>query len=209
MTSGGLLVFIPACFALNMAFGPNNLLSLTVGLQDGVRTAVTASSGRLVAFAIMIALTAFGVGAVLAASEFAFTVLKWLGAAYLVWLGVKILRGSASIEAPVETGRRRPLKALALQEFWTAIGNPKAILIFTAFLPQFVEPGAYWLSFSIIGAIFLALEVVAVLLYAVLGSHLNRLSRNRSVFAWLNRLSGMTMIGFGFGVALLLTRRPA
>ena len=202
-----LLLFVPACFALNMAFGPNNLLSLTYGLQDGVRTAVMASAGRLVAFAVMIALTALGVGAVLAASEAAFTILKWAGAAYLIWLGIKILRGGAVIETPLTSGSRRPLKALALQEFWTAIGNPKAILIFTAFLPQFIEPGAYWLSFAVVGAVFLALEVIAVFFYAVLGHRLNRLSRNRNVFGWLNRLSGTTMIGFG--VALLLTRRPA
>jgi len=200
------LLFIPACFALNMAFGPNNLLSLTYGLQQGIRTAVMASSGRLVAFALMIALTALGVGAVLAASEMAFTILKYAGAAYLIWLGIKILRGRASLDAPADSGRR-PLKALALQEFWTAIGNPKAILIFTAFLPQFVEPGAYWQSFAIVGLIFLGLEVIAVFLYAVLGHRLNRLSRNRTLFGWLNRISGATMIGFG--VTLLFMRKSA
>ncbi|SCY17439.1 LysE family translocator [Microvirga guangxiensis] len=207
MTLSAFLLFIPACFALNMAFGPNNLLSLTYGLQDGIRTAVMASSGRLVAFAFMITLTALGVGAVLAASEMAFTILKWVGAAYLIWLGIKILRGSAAVDAPTAASARRPLKALALQEFWTAIGNPKAILIFTAFLPQFIEPGAYWLSFAIVGTAFIALEVVAVFFYALLGHRLNRLSRNGKVFGWMNRLSGITMIGFG--VALLLTRRPA
>ncbi len=207
MTLGALLLFVPACFALNMAFGPNNLLSLTYGLQEGVRTAVMASSGRLAAFAAMIVLTALGVGAVLAASEAAFVVLKFAGAAYLIWLGIRILRGGVAIDAPEAAGRRRSLKVLVLQEFWTAIGNPKAILIFTAFLPQFVEPGAYWLSFAVLGAVFLALEVVAVFLYSVLGHRLNRLSRNGNVFGWLNRLSGATMIGFG--VALLFTRKAA
>jgi len=200
-----LLLFIPACFALNMAFGPNNLLSLTDGLQEGVRTAVMASSGRLVAFALMIALTALGVGAVLAASAVAFTILKWAGAAYLIWIGIKILKGSASVGAPVASGERRSLKTLALQEFWTAIGNPKAILIFTAFLPQFIEPGSYWLSFAIVGVIFLVLEIIAVFLYSLLGHRLNRLSRNGNVFGWMNRLSGTTMIGFG--IALLFTRK--
>jgi threonine/homoserine/homoserine lactone efflux protein len=207
VTWRALLLFLPACFALNMAFGPNNLLSLTYGLQNGVRTAVMASSGRIVAFAFMIALTALGVGAVLAASGMAFTILKWVGAAYLVWLGIRILKGSAAIDAPVASGSQRPLKILVLQEFWTAIGNPKAILIFTAFLPQFVEPGAYWLSFAILGLIFLGLEVIAVFLYAVLGHRLNRLSRDRNVFAWFNRLSGATMIGFG--AALLFARHNA
>ncbi|MET0531274.1 MAG: LysE family translocator [Microvirga sp.] len=207
MTWSTLLLFVPACFALNLAFGPNNLLSLTYGLQDGVRTAVLASSGRLVAFAVMIALTALGVGAVLAASEMAFTVLKWAGAAYLVFLGLKILRSGGAAAPTAEAASRRLLKALVLQEFWTAIGNPKAILIFTAFFPQFIEPGSYWLSFATMGAVFLVLEVVAVFFYAQLGQHLTRLSRNRPVFGWLNRISGGTMIGFG--IALLLTRRPA
>jgi homoserine/homoserine lactone efflux protein len=202
-----LVLFIPACFALNLAFGPNNLLSLTYGLQEGMRSAVLASSGRLLAFALMILLTALGVGAVLAASEMAFSVLKWAGAAYLVWLGVKILRAGGAVEALHATALRRPLKALALQEFWTAIGNPKAILIFTAFFPQFIEPGSYGASFAVMGLAFLALEIVAVVFYALLGHRLSRLSRNRNVFGWLNRLSGATMIGFG--LALLLTRRPA
>jgi len=207
VTPGALLLFVPACFALNMAFGPNNLLSLTYGLQEGVRTAVMASSGRLAAFAIMIILTALGVGAVLAASEAAFVALKFAGAAYLIWLGIRILRGGVAIGAPEAGGGRRSLKVLVQQEFWTAIGNPKAILIFTAFLLQFVEPGAYWLSFAVLGAVFLVLEVVAVFLYSVLSHRLNRLSRNGNVFGWLNRLSGATMIGFG--VALLFTRKAA
>jgi threonine/homoserine/homoserine lactone efflux protein len=207
MAWGTLLLFIPACFALNLAFGPNNLLSLTYGLQNGVRIAVLASAGRLFAFAVMIALTALGVGAVLAASEMAFTILKGAGAAYLVWLGLKILMATGKLAAPAEPAIRRPLKVLVLQEFWTAIGNPKAILIFTAFFPQFIESGAYGTSFALIGLIFLALELVAVLFYAMLGHRLSALSRNKHVFSWLNRFSGATMIGFG--VALLLTRRPA
>jgi threonine/homoserine/homoserine lactone efflux protein len=176
-------------------------------LQQGVRTAVLASGGRLIAFALMIGLTALGVGAVLAASEMAFTILKGAGAAYLVWLGVKILRTSGAAAAPVQTAPKHSLRALGLQEFWTAIGNPKAILIFTAFLPQFIEPHSYWTSFALTGFIFLVLEVFAVLFYALLGHRLSALSRNKHVFGWLNRFSGATMIGFG--VALLFTRRPA
>jgi threonine/homoserine/homoserine lactone efflux protein len=206
MSWSTLLLFVPACFALNLAFGPNNLLSLTYGLQRGVRTAILASGGRLIAFALMIGLTALGVGVVLAASEMAFTILKWAGAAYLVWLGVKILRTSGSVSAKAGLEPHRSLRALSLQEFWTAIGNPKAILIFTAFLPQFIDPQSYWASFALTGLIFLVLEVFAVLFYAVLGHRLSALSRNRHVFGWLNRFSGATMIGFG--VALLFTRRP-
>lgn len=79
-----LLLFVPACFALNMAFGPNNLLSLTIGARYGLRAALLAAAGRLFAFTMMIAVAALGMGALLLASGIAFTVVKFLGAAYLV-----------------------------------------------------------------------------------------------------------------------------
>ncbi|WP_112661893.1 LysE family translocator [Microvirga flavescens] len=202
------LLFAPACFAINLAFGPNNLLSVTYGMRYGVRSAALAALGRLVAFALMILLTAVGLGAVLAASEVAFTVVKWVGAAYLVWLGIKILRTARTggIEAK-EASSPQPLSVLVAQEFWTAIGNPKAILVFTAFFPQFLDLNAYGASFLVMGATFLLLEVVAVVLYALLGRRLGALARTGPVLTWFNRLSGSIMIAFG--IALAFTRRPA
>ncbi|MGO4572047.1 LysE family translocator [Microvirga sp. 2TAF3] len=202
------LLFAPACFAINLAFGPNNLLSLTYGMQSGVRIAAFAAAGRLIAFALMIVLAAIGLGAVLAASELAFTVVKWIGAAYLVWLGIRILRATKveAVEAK-EASPRRPLPALVVQEFWTAIGNPKAILVFTAFFPQFLDLDAYGASFAVMGVTFLALEIVAVILYALLGQRLGSLARTGRTLAWFNRLSGSMMIAFG--IALAFARRPA
>ncbi|NIX75452.1 LysE family translocator [Microvirga terricola] len=202
------LLFAPACFAINLAFGPNNLLSLTYGMRSGVRIATVAALGRLVAFALMILLTAIGLGAVLAASELAFTVVKWVGAAYLVWLGFKILRSAkaGAIETK-ETSPQRSLSALMAQEFWTAIGNPKAILVFTAFFPQFLDLNAYGASFAVMGVTFLGLEVIAVIFYAVIGWRLGALARTGAVLTWFNRISGSMMIAFG--IALAFTRRPA
>lgn len=202
------LLFAPACFAINLAFGPNNLLSLTYGMRSGVRIATVAALGRLVAFALMIFLTAVGLGAVLAASEVAFTVVKWVGAAYLVWLGLKILRAAKTglIEEKAEVPTQ-PLPALMAQEFWTAIGNPKAILVFTAFFPQFLDLNAYGASFAVMGVTFLSLEVIAVVFYALIGWRLGTLARTGSVLTWFNRVSGSMMIAFG--IALAFTRRPA
>ena len=81
MTLSSYLLFLPACFALNMAFGPNNLLSVGNGARHGVGIAVRASTGRLAAFALMIAVAGVGLGALLMASEVAFGLLKWIGAA--------------------------------------------------------------------------------------------------------------------------------
>ncbi|HZG21997.1 MAG TPA: LysE family translocator [Herbaspirillum sp.] len=203
-----LLLFVPACFALNMAFGPNNLLSITIGAHHGVRLALLAAVGRLAAFAIMIAVAAVGMGALLMASQIGFTISKLLGAAYLVWLGVKLLLSPASLPADglaAEQGRG-DLRSFLRREFLVAIGNPKAILVFTAFFPQFVVPGNYWGSFLTLGAIFLALEVVAIAAYAYAGSRLSGVIRNARGLRWMNRISGSTMIFFG--ALLALAKRP-
>ncbi|MCO7189631.1 MULTISPECIES: LysE family translocator [unclassified Pseudoalteromonas] len=137
MTLWQLLFFIPACFALNMAPGPNNLLSMNNARCYGFRTAVIAGGGRIAAFAIMIALVASGLAVVLYASETLFFTIKVAGAAYLLWLAVALWRSEVSPLA--EVSREKSRFGLARQEFLLAAGNPKAILIFTAFLPQFVD----------------------------------------------------------------------
>ncbi|MDQ0036287.1 threonine/homoserine/homoserine lactone efflux protein [Variovorax boronicumulans] len=203
------LLFLPACFAINMAFGPNNLLSVTNGARHGVSPAVIAASGRLVAFALMIAVAGLGMGAVLVASELAFDVIKYIGAAYLVWIGIRLLRAPTPTADVQSQGTAAPpsLRALARQEFTVAAGNPKAILVFTAFFPQFVVPGAYASSYVLLGATFLVFELVAIALYALLGARMRRLANGSRAMRWFNKVSGSMMVGFG--LILALTRRPA
>ncbi len=204
-----LLVFIPACFALNLAFGPNNLLSVTVGVQHGARPAVLAGFGRLIAFVPMIAISAAGLGVILATSAMAFSVVKYAGAAYLIWLGIRILRSTpqSGQSAAGTAGANFKLSELLRREFLVAAGNPKAIVIFTAFFPQFIGgPETYWESFLVLGSVFLALELLAIALYASVGSVLRR-SAKASVLTWFSRASGVGMIIFG-GL-LAFARRPA
>ena len=200
-----LLLFIPACFALNMAFGPNNLLSLTVGARQGMRDAVLSGFVRLVAFAGMIAIAGFGMGAILMASAALFTAVKFAGAAYLFWIGIRlILSREAPQSGPVEI---KPLRDLLRQEFLVAAGNPKAILIFTAFFPQFVQPSAYWQSFVLLGGIFLVLETAAIAIYAFLGARLKGVVRSSRAMRRINQVSGSVMMGFG--LLLAFARQPA
>jgi threonine/homoserine/homoserine lactone efflux protein len=204
-------LFLPACFAINMAFGPNNVLSLSNGAREGVRLSVAASTGRLVAFASMIAIAGFGLGAVLMASQALFTALKLGGAAYLVWIGIKLLRADPAALARIgdDPGRGADgkFRRLAKQEFLVAAGNPKAILVFTAFFPQFVDPQAYAASFALLGATFLVLELVAIAVYAALGARLGTMTGGAHRLRWFNRVSGSLMIGFG--LLLAFVRRPA
>lgn len=155
---------------------------------------------------MMIFVAALGMGALLMASEIAFTAVKFLGAAYLVWLGIKILRSDAELPAENPVLGRYGVRGFIRQEFLVAIGNPKAILIFTAFFPQFEDATNYWGSFMILGAIFLALEMLAIALYAYAGTRLSGLVRNARGLRWINRVSGSTMIAFG--ALLAAARRP-
>lgn len=211
MTLSAYLLFLPACFAINMAFGPNNLLSVTNGARHGVSPAVIAASGRLVAFAIMIAIAGLGMGAVLVASELAFDVIKYIGAAYLVWIGIRLLRApapTAKVQQARDAASAPPsMRALVRQEFTVAAGNPKAILVFTAFFPQFVVPGAYASSYVLLGLTFLVFELVAIALYALLGARMRRLANGSRAMRWFNRVSGSMMVGFG--LILAFTRRPS
>ena len=88
-----------------------------------------------------------------------------------------------------------------------AVGNPKAILVFTAFFPQFVVPGAYASSYVLLGVTFLVFELVAIALYALLGARMRRLANGSRAMRWFNRVSGSMMVGFG--LILAFTRRPA
>jgi threonine/homoserine/homoserine lactone efflux protein len=201
------LIYAPACFAINMAFGPNNLLSLTNAARSGVVPAILAAAGRIVSFAIMIAIAGIGLGAILAASEMVFTIVKWAGAAYLVWIGINLIRGGAPLLRDDPATPRLSLHRLTLQELWVAAGNPKAILVFTAFFPQFVDPQAYALSFAILGLTFLVFETFAIVVYSFIGAKLGRYIRDGRTLKWFNRTSGAMMIGFG--LALMFARRPA
>lgn len=169
-----LSLFLPACFALNMAPGPNNLLSVSNATRYGFRRACGAGIGRILAFAAMIALAGAGLSVVLQTSQWLFHAIKIVGAAYLLYLAWQLWRASPETEQHVN-GATVGFLALARQEFLVAAGNPKAILLFTAFLPQFVDPARPMpAQFAVLGGLFLLLEWVAIGAYAWMGLHMRR-----------------------------------
>ncbi|WP_440055998.1 LysE family translocator [Pseudoalteromonas sp. T1lg65] len=168
-----LLWFIPACFALNMAPGPNNLLAMNNARCYGFQSALIAGFGRIAAFCFMIMLAASGLAVVLYASEILFFIIKFLGAMYLLWIAFSLWRSEVNLVSEIDHSRNR--FGLAKQEFALAAGNPKAILIFTAFLPQFIDATASVNEqFFFLGVTFLVLEMLAISLYAIFGRYLNQ-----------------------------------
>jgi len=161
------LLYTAAAAGLSLTPGPNGLLALTHGALYGVRRTLFTIAGGALGFSAVIALSLFGIGALLAASAELLTVLKWVGGAYLVWLGIQVWRSpplgvSAGIPRAVITrvaGFRQGLLA--------AITNPKGILFFVAFLPQFLVNDAPLAGqFLVMAATFVGIEIITEFLIA-------------------------------------------
>jgi threonine/homoserine/homoserine lactone efflux protein len=206
MTTATLLLFIPACFALNLAPGPNNLLSISNATRHGVRAACVGGLGRLAAFVGMIGLASVGLAVVLHTSAWLFGLIKLAGAAYLFYLAFQLWRAPVGATAPGEPAAAATHWRLAQQEFWVAVGNPKAILIFTAFLPQFVDPALPAATqLATLGLLFLLMEALAIVAYAVMGLHLRRWLAEARGQRLFNR--GCAALLAGAGLGLLASRR--
>jgi len=207
MELSALLLFLPACFALNMAPVPNNLLSLNNATRHGFGPAVVAGGGRLLAFVGMMALAAVGLAAILQTSELLFHVIRIAGAGYLFYLAIQLWRARPTPKQSALPTRDSVLR-LARAEFFLAAGNPKAIVIFTAFLPQFVDtslPVAP--QFAVVGLMFLALEWIAIAAYAGMGACLGKWLARPVTQRIFNRCCA-ALLGAA-GVGLLLSRRAA
>ncbi|MEU5838057.1 LysE family translocator [Streptomyces diacarni] len=203
-------LFLPAAFLLAMIPGANQLLGLRNAALAGARYALAGVAGRFAAFALLVTMVVSGLGTALARSALAFEIVRWLGVAYLLWLGVTALwnagagaggRGTAAAGPPVRC-------AVAVrQEFVTALSNPKALLLFASFLPQFLPADAAAFSLVPLAAAYIAVEGVAAVLYIGVGRALRQDGSRLRVPR--RRLDQATGAGFlGFGGYLLFAHRP-
>lgn len=198
------LLFAPVAVAIALTPGPNNFCGLNNGMRAGVAAALVATVGRVAAFAIFLSISAVGLGAMLLASEAAFTAVKWAGAAYLFWIGWRAWRsrvfGGVSLdeEACGWAGAGPSLRALVAQEFVLGITNPKAIILFAAVFPQFIDPGQPPArQFLLLGSIYLLAEFVSTAVYASCGRQIRRLIRTPRAVVHLNRATGGFFMGAG------------
>jgi threonine/homoserine/homoserine lactone efflux protein len=161
------LIYLLAATGLSLSPGPNGLLALTHGALHGRRKTLYTIFGGACGFIAVIALSMFGIGALLQASLVWLAVLKWLGGAYLLWLGIQVWRAP-----PIGIEVRAPAAArggwsMFRQGALSALTNPKGILFFAAFLPQFIDPArSLWLQFAIMAGSFALIEIATELFIA-------------------------------------------
>lgn len=155
-------LYLAACAGLSLTPGPNGLLALTHGAMHGVRRTTATILGGALGFTAVIALSLFGIGALLAASAGLLFWLKLAGGAYLVYLGISVWRSPPIAVASSASGARPAHPAgLFAQGLLAATTNPKGILFFVAFLPQFLDPDrSLLLQFVVMAATFVVVEIV-------------------------------------------------
>jgi threonine/homoserine/homoserine lactone efflux protein len=189
-----LLVFIPAALLLGISPGANNLLAFVTAARLGWRAAGLAVAGRIAAWTVLVALVSLGLDTLLRTSEVAFTILKWIGVGYLLFVAWHFWTADAEAEPdPV------PAHALMRREFLTLLGNPKAYLLLAAFLPQFVEPGAgLGRQLLLLGGLYIAIETAAALAWVTFGAALGAgaitLQRRRMLIRGAAGLMGLAAV---------------
>lgn len=197
-------LFLATSIAITFAPGPDNLQVLARGIAQGRAAGLVAALGFAAGVTFHTTLAALGIAALLRSSPLAFAILKFAGAAYLVWIGVKALRSQGLAAAGDRP--RQPLPTIFRQSVLGNVMNPKVTLFFVVFLPQFVDPrGAQPVTLQMLelGLLFMLQTVVVFSIFGLCAGTIGGwLKRRPRAGVWLDRLAGLTFIAIGVRVAL-------
>lgn len=191
------LAFAAASSVLLVIPGPTVLLVVSYALGQGWRTALPMAIGVALGDFTAMTLSMLGLGALLATSATLFTILKWVGAAYLVYLGIKLWRAGGTLDAAPRTDAVSAAKMLGHAWLVTAL-NPKSITFFVAFLPAFLDPKADFLTQMLVfETTFLVLAFANAFGYALVASRARRLASDPRALGVVNKVGGGLLVGAG------------
>jgi threonine/homoserine/homoserine lactone efflux protein len=195
------LAFVAATVVLLVIPGPTVLLVVSYALGQGWRAALPLALGVSCADFTAMSLSMLGVGVLLKTSATLFTAVKWAGAAYLVWLGVKLWRAGGALHAAPRKGEARPLKMAAHAWLVTCL-NPKGITFFVAFLPQFIDPHADFLTqMAILIATFMGLSFTNSFSWALAAARAGSFVQSKRAMGIVNKTGGALLIGAAVATA--------
>jgi threonine/homoserine/homoserine lactone efflux protein len=205
-------LFLTAALLLTLAPGPDTMFVMGAGLGGGARGGLLASAGIMTGLLVHLALALVGVSALIAASPLAFDMLRWAGAAYLIWIGVPlVVRAWRAREAPLASEPARPAARVYWQGLTTNLMNPKVAIFYVAFLPQFVAPelGGAPLQLLVLGLTHWLMGLPYLCAVALAsGSTAAWLRRSPTTRRVLDVLSGLVFVGLALRL-MLVKRKPA
>jgi threonine/homoserine/homoserine lactone efflux protein len=191
-------VFLVAAVIIYITPGPDMLYVLAHALSMGVWAGIVASLGMAIGMVVHTTLATLGLAALLQTVPVVFDVIRYAGAAYLVYLGIRTWLGSAAAAEPVAEHARVPLSTVLWRAAVTNLLNPKIILFYVAFLPQFISPelGRTTLQFLVLGVIFVVMGLAADVIVALLGARVGEwLLWRRSARVTINRVAAVVFVG--------------
>ncbi|OCJ18198.1 lysine transporter LysE [Rhizobium sp. AC44/96] len=199
------ITFLTAAVLLNLSPGPDMAFILGHTVKSGIRTGFAALFGIWTGACLHVALAAFGLSAILAASALAFSAVKWIGAIYLVWLGIQALRSNSDGGLVNAARDVLPWHRVYRQGILVSLLNPKVAIFFLAFLPQFVVEGAgpTWLQLAVHGVLIIVVAAFIEPPLILAGGRLaNLIKRKKSIGLWLDRGLGALLVALGVRLAL-------
>ena len=205
MSLNFILLFTATLFIASIIPGPSMLLALTHGMQFGAKRTIASAMGNVTITLIQAAISIAGLGTILIASESVFGIVKFAGAAYLIYMGVVIFFSHKMSITPNNNTQLQSevsLRKMYIQAAIVTAGNPKAIVFFTAIFPQFINPNAACLpQFCLLMSIGSLIAFSCFMLYAISGQKIVFLFSKATVGKYINRIIGGTFIGAGIGLA--------
>jgi threonine/homoserine/homoserine lactone efflux protein len=189
------LLYVTTVLAFMATPGPSHLLMLSNAMSHGFKPSLATAVGDLSANALQMLAAGLGLAALLVASQGALSTIKWLGAAYLFWMGVRMIRRASSTQTNTKPAPTPKLKILWLQGFVTSAANPKAVVFFAALFPQFISADhPFALQFTILSLTYIAIDGTFLASYGAGAGWLANRLKGRAA-ALLDRIGGMFLIG--------------
>lgn len=198
------LLYIITVFVASIIPGPSMLLALTHGLKHGTKPSISTALGNTVASMIQASIAVTGLGIVLTTSTTLFMIIKYAGALYLIYLGIKLFKTPFHIENQNEKKEKVNLKKLFNEAFIVAASNPKALVFFTVFFPQFINEGQNnLLHYSLLVIILGIIAFICMMIYSMSANIIKDLFNKTSLSKYFGKVIGSLFISLGAGLALV------
>jgi len=199
------LIYSVTVFVASIVPGPSMLLALTHGMKYGAKRTIASALGNVSITLLQAAISIAGLGAILLASEGLFDIIKWIGAAYLIYMGLSIWRSPNMVVSEKPSNHlssKAPLRKMYIQAAFVTAGNPKAIVFFTAVFPQFIDPNAAYIpQFGMLMGTGGIIAFGCFMVYAIGGQKIVALFSKATIGKYINKIIGGTFIGAGIGLA--------
>ena len=199
------LIYSVTVFVASIVPGPSMLLALTHGMKYGAKRTIASALGNVSITLLQAVISIAGLGAILLASEGLFDIIKWIGAAYLIYMGLSIWRSpnlAVSEKPSNHLSSKAPLRKMYIQAAFVTAGNPKAIVFFTAVFPQFIDPNAAYIpQFGMLMGTGGIIAFGCFMIYAIGGQKIVALFSKATIGKYINKIIGVTFIGAGIGLA--------